>query len=149
MAALRSVCKREAGASILAVSFMLLTNATAAAPLRPELMVPPPQDVMSACAASANEPRLSLHVEVRDELGLWRAGESVQVSSMDGFPLAAINCDGPWVNFVLPAGKYRVMAVLGPERSNEKVVDIPSSGTAVTLMLESAPTVPGDAETVG
>jgi len=58
---------------------------------------------------------------------------------MSGFPLAAIDCDGPWANFRLEPGKYRVMAFLGPERSPDIEVDIPASGTAITLMLEPSP----------
>jgi hypothetical protein len=125
---------------ITATLFSVFLTGGAAAPTNPYLvMPPPPQDVFSACAPNAEEPRLDLHVEVRDAFGLWRAGESVQVSSSIGFPLAAIHCEGPWVNFRLQPGKYRVMAFLGPLRSAEMEIEVAPSGTVVTLMLEPAP----------
>jgi len=129
---------RSGNSAAILTACIILTTAAAAAPSARGPAPPPRQDVVSACAQGADEPRLSLHVEVRDQFGLWRAGESVQVSTMSGFPLAAIDCDGPWANFRLEPGKYRVMAFLGPERSQDVEVDIPSSGMAITLMLESA-----------
>jgi hypothetical protein len=58
---------------------------------------------------------------------------------MNGFPLVALNCDGPWANFTLEPGRYKVMAFLGPLRSGEIEVDVPPAGTAVTLTLDPAP----------
>ncbi len=129
---------RSGNSAAILAACIILTTAAAAAPSARGPAPPPRQDVVSACAQGAEEPRPSLHVEVRDQFGLWRAGESVQVSTMSGFPLAAVDCDGPWANFTLVPGKYRVMAFLGPERSQDVEVDVPSSGMAVTLMLEPA-----------
>ena len=58
---------------------------------------------------------------------------------MNGFPVAAISCGGPWVNFTLEPGRYKVMAFLGPLRSSETEVDVTPSGTSVTLVLDPAP----------
>ena len=58
---------------------------------------------------------------------------------MNGSPVAAINCDGPWANFTLAPGRYKVMAFLGPLRSNETEVNVTPSGASVTLVLDPAP----------
>src|SRR5262245_58408308 len=129
---------RSGNTAATLIAWILTTVSVAQA--APGAVTPPPrQNVVAACAPNADEPQLSLRVEVRDQFGLWRAGESVQVSTMSGFPLAAIDCDGPWANFRLEPGKYRVMASLGPERSQEIEVDVPSAGMTVTLMLEPPP----------
>jgi hypothetical protein len=104
------------------------------------MAVPPPlQSNLGACAQSADEPHLSLHVEVLGPSGQLGPGQNIQVSSMNGFPLVALNCDGPWANFTLEPGRYKVMAFLGPLRSGEIEVDVPPAGTAVTLTLDPAP----------
>ena len=58
---------------------------------------------------------------------------------MSGFPLAAIHCEGPWTNFTLEPGRYKVMAFLGPLRSSEVEIDVTPSGASVTLPLDPAP----------
>jgi hypothetical protein len=58
---------------------------------------------------------------------------------MNGALVSAINCDGPWTNFTLPPGRYKVMAFLGPLRSSETEVDVPQTGAAILLVLDPAP----------
>ena len=58
---------------------------------------------------------------------------------MNGSPVVTLNCEGAWANFRLEPGRYKVMAFLGPLRSSEVEVDVPPSGTAVTLTLDPAP----------
>ncbi len=125
--------------SILVIACFTHTSAAAQRFARNVAVPPPPQDNLAACAQSADEPHLSLHVEVRGATGQLGPGQNVQVSSMNGFPLVALNCDGPWANFTLEPGRYKVMAFLGPLRSSEIEIDVPPSGTAVTLTLDPAP----------
>lgn len=122
----------------LVLLIALTTVVAAQSALRQLVPRPPGQNVVSACAPSADAPRLSLHVEVRLS-GQLGPGQNVQVSSMNGFPVAAINCGGPWVNFMLEPGRYKVMAFLGPLRSSEVEVDVTRSGASVTLPLDPAP----------
>jgi hypothetical protein len=124
---------------VLVVACLTHTSAEAQRFARNVAVPPPRQDNVGACARSADEPHLSLHVEVLGASGQPGPGQNVQVSSMNGFPLVALNCDGPWANFMLEPGRYKVMAFLGPLRSNEIEVDVPPSGTAVTLTLDPAP----------
>jgi len=116
----------------------LTTSAAAQSALRELVRRAPVQNVISACAPSADEVPSGLHVEVRLS-GQLGPGQNVQVSSMNGAPVAAINCDGPWAVFTLPPGRYKVMAFLGPLRSSENEVNITASGLSVTLVLDPAP----------
>lgn len=129
---------RAIGTASLVFLVALTTEAAAQSALRQLVPRPPVQDVMSACAPSADGVSSGLHVEVRLS-GQLGPGQNVQVSSMNGSPVAAINCEGAWVNFKLEPGRYKVMAFLGPLRSSEVEVDVPPSGTAVTLTLDPAP----------
>jgi hypothetical protein len=139
VALLRSGGKPQAVISILVIACFTHTSAAAQLFARNVAVPPPPQDNVGACAQSADEPHLNLHVEVLGAFGQPGPGQNVQVSSMNGFPLVALNCDGPWANFTLEPGRYKVMAFLGPLRSSEIEVDLPPSGTAVTLTLDPAP----------
>jgi hypothetical protein len=139
VALLRSGGKRLATVSILAIACFTHTSAEAQRFARNVAVPPPPQDNFGACAQSPDEPHLSLHVEVLGASGQLGPGQNVQVSSMNGFPLVALHCVGPWANFALEPGRYKVMAFLGPLRSSEIEVDVPPSGTAVTLTLDPAP----------
>ncbi len=102
----------------------------------------PPQDNMTACApaSAAEQPRTiegpALQVEVTDAFGPYRAGETVMVSDANGLPLATLVCEGPWANFRLMPGIYRVMAFIGDKQSNELAVNVPPTGSRVTLKLQ-------------
>jgi len=139
VALLRLGGKPLALVSLLAVACVAHTSAEAQRFARNVAVPPPPQDNFGACARSADEPHLSLHVEVLGPSGQLGPGQNVQVSAMNGFPLVALNCDGPWANFTLEPGRYKVTAFLGPLRSSEIEVEVPPSGTAVTLTLDPAP----------
>ena len=139
VALLRLGGKPLALVSLLVIACITHTPAAAQRFARNVAVPPPPQDNFGACARSTDEPHLSLHVEVLGAFGQPGPGQNVQVSSMNGFPLVALNCDGPWANFTLEPGRYKVMAFLGPLRSSEIEVDVPRSGTAVTLTLDPAP----------
>jgi hypothetical protein len=139
VALLRWGGKPQVLVSVLVVGCLAYTSAEAQRFARNVAVPPPPQDNFGACAQSADEPHLSLHVEVLGAFGQPGPGQNVQVSSMNGFPLVALNCDGPWANFTLEPGRYKVMAFLGPLRSSEIEVDVPPSGAAVRLTLDPAP----------
>jgi len=124
--------------SLLVIACFAHAPAQAQRVLRNLLDPPPLQNNVGVCAQSENEPYLSLHVEVRLS-GQLGPGQNVQVSSMNGVPVTAINCGGPWVNIALAPGRYKVMAFLGPLRSSEIEVEVPPSGAAVTLTLDPAP----------
>ena len=129
---------RATGTASLVFLVALTTAAAAQSALRQLVPRTPVQNVVSACAPSADEVPSGLHVEVRLS-GQLGPGQNVQVSSMNGSPVAAINCDGPWANFTLPPGRYKVMAFLGLLRSSENEVNITASGLSVTLVLDPAP----------
>ena len=116
----------------------LTTPAASQSALRQLFARPALPNVALGCAPTSDEPRLGLHVEVRLS-GQLGPGQNVQVSSMTGVPVAALNCDGPWANFALEPGRYKVSAFLGPLRSGETEVDIPQSGASVILVLDPAP----------
>jgi hypothetical protein len=138
LALMRSGGKPWALLSILAIACFAHTSASAQRFARSVAVPPPAQSNVGACASREDEPYLSLHVEVRGPTGQLGPGQGVQVSAMNGFPLVALNCDGPWANFMLEPGKYKVMAFLGPLRSSEIEVEVPPSGTSVTLVLDPA-----------
>src|SRR5262245_29800241 len=139
LALMRSGGKPLALLSILVIACLTHTPASAQRFARSVAVPPPPQSTFGACASREDAPYLSLHVEVRGHSGQLGPGQSLQVSAMNGFPLVALNCDGPWANFKLEPGKYKVMAFLGPLRSSETVVEVPPSGASVTLVLDPAP----------
>ena len=104
------------------------------------------QDVVTACAETAMPAGSALHVEVQDEYGLYRAGETVMVSDPKGLPLVTLHCEGPWANFRLAPGNYRVFAFIGDQVSPEMAVDVTPAGTSVTLKLEPPPVQPAEPE---
>lgn len=106
----------------------------------------PSQNVATACAPTAASAGAGLHVEVQDEYGPYRSGETVIVSDTKGLPLVTLQCDGPWANFRLEPGRYRVFAFIGEQVSPEMAVDVPASGTTITLKLEPPPTPPAEPE---
>ena len=118
------------------VALLLLAGGTAFAQQNP---VPvPPQDNMAACLPDKAPEGPGLQVEVTDEFGPWRAGETVIVSDASGV-LATLSCEGPWANFRLEPGAYKVFAFLGNEQSTEIAVDVAPTGSQVTLKLEAPP----------
>ncbi len=137
--------KKPAGVCTFLCAAALGASAFAQASAAREPPVPP-QDVVSACAPTAERPDLALHVEVQDEFGPYRAGETVMVSAMDGLPLVTLHCEGPWANFRLAPGTYRVMAFIGDQISNEVTVNVPPSGTQLALKLEPPPMPPAAPE---
>jgi len=122
----------------LASMIAMTTPAASQSALRQLFSRPALPNVALGCAPTSDEPGLGLHVEVRLS-GQLGPGQNVQVSSMNGVPVAALNCDGPWANFALEPGRYKVMAFLGPLRSSEAEVDVPQSGASVILVLDPAP----------
>jgi len=106
----------------------------------------PSQNVVTACARTAGGTGPGLHVEVQDEYGPYSAGETVIVSDTSGRAIVTLNCDGPWVNFQLAPGSYRVMAFIGNQLSSEVAVDVPISGASVMLKLQPPPVPPLEPE---
>ena len=98
--------------------------------------VAPPQDNVTACLPEGAPSGPGLQVEVQDEFGPYRAGETVMLSDANGLPLASLTCEGPWANFRLAPGTYRVFAFIGDTQSNELAVNVPPSGSQVTLKLQ-------------
>jgi hypothetical protein len=137
--------KKSAGVRTFFCATLLGTLAFAQASAAREPPVPP-QDLVSACAPTAAASDLALHVEVQDQFGPYRAGETVMVSAIDGLPLVTLNCEGPWANFRLAPGTYRVMAFIGDQHSNEVTVNVPPGGTQVALKLEPPPMPPAAPE---
>jgi hypothetical protein len=137
--------KKPAGVRTVFCAVFLGAFAFAQASAAREPLVPP-QDVVNACAPTAERPDLALHVEVQDQFGPYRAGETVMVSAMDGLPLVTLNCEGPWANFRLAPGTYRVMAFIGDQHSDEVTVNVPPGGTQVALKLEPPPMPPAAPE---
>jgi len=95
-----------------------------------------PQDNLTACLPMTALSGPGLQVEVQDEFGPYRAGETVMVSDASGAPLASLTCEGPWANFRLAPGTYRVFAFIGNTQSNELAVNVPASGSRVMLKLQ-------------
>jgi hypothetical protein len=115
---------------------------SAAAVIAPPL---PPQDNQTACNGPGRNNGSTLHVQVHDQFGLYRAGETVMVSDAAGMPLVTINCSGPYANFQLEPGHYRVVGFIGAERSDEIAVNVPPKGATVMLVLHESPGAnPGD-----
>jgi len=102
--------------------------------------------VATACAPTAAGTGSGLHVEVQDEYGPYGAGETVMVFDTSGRPVVTLNCEGPWANFQLAPGTYRVMAFIGDQLSPEVAVDVPPSGVSVTLKLQPPPMPPSERE---
>jgi hypothetical protein len=96
----------------------------------------PPQDSQTACLQASAPEGPGLQVQVEDEFGPYRAGETVMVSDANGLPLASLTCEGPWPNFRLRPGVYRVMAFIGDTQSNELAVNVPPTGSRITLKLQ-------------
>lgn len=70
----------------------------------------------------------------------WTAGADVILSSADGKTLTAFNCQGVWVLFKLPPGKYKVTAIVapGPDGMASAVFSPPKNGLKrVQLVLRS------------
>jgi hypothetical protein len=99
----------------------------------------PPQDNMAACLPEKATQGPGLQVEVTDEFGPWRAGETVMISDANGVPLATLSCEGPWANFRLEPGTYKVFAFLGSQQSDELAVNVTPAGSQVTLKLVPPP----------
>ncbi|HYM02025.1 MAG TPA: hypothetical protein VET85_03700 [Stellaceae bacterium] len=112
----------------------LVTFAATAAFAQPTAV--PPQNNVTACLPMGAPSGSGLQVEVQDEFGPYRAGETVMVSDANGLPLASITCEGPWANFRLAPGTYRVFAFIGDTQSNELAVNVLPSGSQVTLKLQ-------------
>jgi hypothetical protein len=49
-----------------------------------------------------------LRVEFADAQSAYLANVEAAVSRADGTPIASVRCEGPWVLFKLPAGRYHV-----------------------------------------
>ena len=124
---------------LLNTACLCATTAFAQTPL-------PSQNVVTTCADTSASPGSALHVEVQDEYGPYRSGETVMVSDTKGLPLVTLYCDGPWANFNLAPGTYRVFAFIGDQVSTEMAIDVPVTGTSVTLKLEPPPVQPAEPE---
>jgi len=124
---------------LLGAACLCATAAFAQAPL-------PSQNVLTACAETGTSPGSALHVEVQDEYGLYRSGETVMVSDTKGLPLVAVYCEGPWANFSLAPGNYRVFAFIADQVSPETPIEVPATGTSITLKLAPPPPQPAEPE---
>jgi hypothetical protein len=95
-----------------------------------------PQNNITACLPEKAEGEPGLQIEVTDQFGLWRAGQTIMVSDANGRPFATVTCEGPWTNLRLKPGAYKVFAFLGDLRSGEVAVDIAPGSSQVTMKLE-------------
>jgi hypothetical protein len=99
----------------------------------------PPQNNLAGCSGrgAADDIGASLEVQVRDRYGPYRGEQVVMVSEMSGQPVVTLACNGPADQFRLRPGAYRVVAfVAGAVRSPEVVVNVPASGTSVSLTMD-------------
>jgi hypothetical protein len=80
-----------------------------------------------------------LHVEVRGDDGLYAGSETVLVSDMSGQPVVSITCGGPYANFRLTPGRYRIRAFIGARQTNEVALDVPAGGARAVLQFAPEP----------
>jgi hypothetical protein len=107
-----------------------------------EYWATPPQNNLAGCVGrgSAGDFGAPLEVQVRDRYGPYRGEQVVMVSEMSGQPVVTLACNGPADQFRLRPGAYRVVAfVPGAVRSPEVVVNVPASGTSVSLTMNDEP----------
>jgi hypothetical protein len=111
----------------------------------------PPQNNLVGCVGrgAADDIGAPLEVRVRDRYGPYRGEQVVMVSEMSGQPVLTLACNGPADQFRLRPGAYRVVAfVAGAVRSPEVTVNVPASGTSVSLTMDDEPNQSFDTKNV-
>jgi hypothetical protein len=83
-------------------------------------------------ADAEHDPRWAaypIRIEFSNGAAQYLSGAHVELATADGKPLAALDCDGPWVLFKLAPGRYKVTATL---------IDQPGGGTSSAVFSPPA-----------
>jgi hypothetical protein len=78
----------------------------------------------------------SVRVEFADAQSAYLADVEAVVSQADGTPVADVRCEGPWVLFKLPPGRYHVQGSLtgSAAKPQNAAVAAPASGQARVVL---------------